>query len=73
MPPISITRWPDAFPQYRPHHHELVARAEFALPGNLAVAGASYRGIGIPACVADGTRAAAAVKAAPPGTDEILT
>ena len=58
---VSVTRWPGAFPQYRPHHHDKVAAIEAALPAGIAVAGASYRGIGIPACVADGQRAAAAV------------
>ncbi|MFW2334475.1 protoporphyrinogen oxidase [Ilumatobacter sp.] len=70
---ISITRWFDAFPQYRPHHHERIARVESGLPSTIAVAGASYRGIGIPACVADGTRAAMGVKAAATGADGILT
>lgn len=55
---VSITRWLGAFPQYRPFHHRLVADAEAALPPGIALAGASYRGIGIPACVADGRRAA---------------
>jgi oxygen-dependent protoporphyrinogen oxidase len=59
---VSITRWIDAFPQYRPHHHGRVAAIEAALPATIAVAGASYRGIGIPACIADGRRAAATVK-----------
>lgn len=58
---ISVARWIDAFPQYRPYHHELVERAEVTLPPGLHLAGASYRGIGIPACIADGRRAAAAV------------
>lgn len=61
---VSVTRWFEAFPQYRPHHHDLVARAERALPANVRLAGASYRGIGIPACVADGRRAAAELSAA---------
>jgi protoporphyrinogen/coproporphyrinogen III oxidase len=55
---VSITRWLDAFPQYRPRHHERVAAIESALPPGLAIAGASYRGIGVPACIADGERAA---------------
>jgi ferrochelatase/protoporphyrinogen oxidase len=59
----SVTRWPGAFPQYRPHHADKVAAIEAALPDGIAVAGASYRGIGIPACVADGQRAASAVVA----------
>jgi oxygen-dependent protoporphyrinogen oxidase len=53
-----ITRWPAAFAQYRPHHHQLVAGIDAALPPGIALAGASYRGIGIPACVADAERAA---------------
>ncbi len=56
----SVTRWPGAFPQYRPHHFERVSAIEGTLPAGVLLAGASYRGIGIPACVADGERAAAA-------------
>ncbi len=59
----SITRWTGAFPQYRPHHFDRVATIEQALPAGVYLAGASYRGIGIPACVADGERAASAVVA----------
>jgi oxygen-dependent protoporphyrinogen oxidase len=55
---VSITRWHGAFPQYRPHHHRLVASIEESLPPTIAVAGASYRGIGVPACITDGSRAA---------------
>lgn len=55
---VSVTRWLGAFPQYRPFHHRLVERIETAVPPGIALAGASYRGIGIPACVADGRRAA---------------
>ena len=55
---VSVTRWNGAFPQYRPFHHRLIERADAALPPGIAIAGASYRGIGIPACVADGRRAA---------------
>jgi protoporphyrinogen/coproporphyrinogen III oxidase len=46
-----ITRWPAAFPQYRPHHHDWVAAVDRALPRGLVVTGASYGGIGIPACI----------------------
>lgn len=53
-----ITRWPAAFAQYRPHHHRLVAGIDAALPDGLVLAGASYRGIGIPACISDAERAA---------------
>jgi oxygen-dependent protoporphyrinogen oxidase len=55
---VDVARWVDAFPQYRPHHHQRVEALETALPAGLVVAGASYHGIGIPACIADGRRAA---------------
>ena len=49
-----ITRWNDAFPQYRPHHFSTLDQIEKILnadaPG-VFLAGASYRGIGIPACI----------------------
>lgn len=48
---IRISRWPEAFPQYRPHHAERVAALEAALPHGLHVTGASHHGIGIPACI----------------------
>ncbi|MDW3216300.1 MAG: protoporphyrinogen oxidase [Ilumatobacteraceae bacterium] len=70
---VSITRWHDAFPQYRPRHHERVAAVEAALPPGLAIAGASYRGIGIPACIADGERAARIVKETTGTADGFLT
>jgi oxygen-dependent protoporphyrinogen oxidase len=60
---ISITRWHDAFPQYRPGHHERIAEIEAPLPTTIAIAGAGYRGIGIPACIAYGERAARKLKA----------
>lgn len=53
-----ITRWAGAFPQYRPLHHRLVDEAEQHLPAGLAIAGASYHGIGIPACIRSAQRAA---------------
>lgn len=60
---VRISRFPAAFPQYRPHHGERVAAADAALPPGLALAGASYHGIGIPACVRSGTEAAGRVLA----------
>jgi oxygen-dependent protoporphyrinogen oxidase len=62
-PPVEfrVTRWGGALPQYAVGHVERVARIERAvetLPG-LAVAGAAYRGVGIPACIESGERAAA--------------
>jgi oxygen-dependent protoporphyrinogen oxidase len=57
---VRITRWHRAFPQYRPGHLDRVAAFERALPAGLALAGASYHGIGIPACIQSGQRAAVA-------------
>jgi oxygen-dependent protoporphyrinogen oxidase len=54
---VSISRWPGAFPQYRPHHVARVEALQRAVPAGIHLAGASYRGIGIPACIADGERA----------------
>jgi oxygen-dependent protoporphyrinogen oxidase len=70
---LSITRWLDAFPQYRPHHHDRVAAIDAALPHGLALAGASYRGIGVPACIADGRRAAEQIKRSTGSADGFLT
>lgn len=55
---VRVSRWPDAFPQYRPHHRRWLDAVDDATPSGLVLAGASYRGVGIPACVADGVRAA---------------
>ena len=55
-----VTRWGGALPQYEVGHVERVARirgAVGAVPG-LAVAGASYDGVGIPACIQTGRLAA---------------
>jgi len=61
-PPVDsvITRWPRSMPQYNVGHLERVARIEeeagrFA---TLALAGAAYRGVGIPDCVRSGEAAA---------------
>jgi protoporphyrinogen/coproporphyrinogen III oxidase len=62
---VVVTRWTEAFPQYGVGHLERVAAIEEAagrLPA-LALAGAAYRGVGIPACIASGQRAADAVLA----------
>jgi len=58
-----VSRWPAAFPQYRPFHQDWVARVEAALPAGLHVTGASYRGIGVAACIAQAGRTAAVVAA----------
>lgn len=53
-----VSRWPGAFAQYRPHHHRWVDAVEAALPNGVFVAGSSYRGIGVPACIRDGRASA---------------
>lgn len=56
-----VQRWIDAMPQYGPGHLELVDELRAGLPSGLAVAGGYLDGIGVPACVASGTRAATEV------------
>ncbi|MEV0255118.1 protoporphyrinogen oxidase [Streptomyces sp. NPDC050732] len=54
-----VTRWDDGLPQYPVGHHARVARIRShvaELPG-LAVCGAAYDGVGIPACVASANAA----------------
>jgi protoporphyrinogen/coproporphyrinogen III oxidase len=59
---VRITRWPRSFPQYTPGHLARIERIEGALeaaaPG-IRLAGAAYRGVGIPACINSGRTAAA--------------
>jgi oxygen-dependent protoporphyrinogen oxidase len=58
-----VTRWGGALPQYTVGHLDRVARIRAAVascPG-LAVCGAAYDGIGIPACVASAALAAGQV------------
>jgi oxygen-dependent protoporphyrinogen oxidase len=59
-----VTRWPAAFPQYRVNHLVRVDGIEAAASslGGLAVAGAAYRGVGIPACISSGRAAARNVR-----------
>ncbi|MEU8842805.1 protoporphyrinogen oxidase [Streptomyces roseus] len=61
----TVTRWDAGLPQYPVGHLARVERirsAVAALPG-LAVCGALYDGVGIPACIASAGRAADVVKA----------
>ena len=55
---VRISRWPDSFPQYRPHHGAAIAAVEKVLPPGLVLAGASYHGIGVPACIRSAQQAA---------------
>lgn len=63
---IRVSRWAESFPQYRPQHFSKLAEVEQSLaahaPG-IVFAGASYRGIGIPACVQQGRAASTAIHA----------
>ena len=55
-----VRRWPDSMPQYAVGHLTRVAEIEriaAGIPG-LALAGAYFRGVGIPDCIASGERAA---------------
>jgi protoporphyrinogen/coproporphyrinogen III oxidase len=58
-----VARWPGSFPQYRVHHPLRTAGIEGAVArlGGVAVAGAAYRGVGIPACIASGRAAARSI------------
>jgi oxygen-dependent protoporphyrinogen oxidase len=58
-----VTRWGGALPQYPPGHLDRVAALRGALPAGLALCGAAYDGVGIPACVRSGTAAARAILA----------
>ncbi len=55
-----VVRWENAFPQYRVGHLSLVAQVakEVREGGPVAVAGAAYGGVGIPACIKSGYQAA---------------
>lgn len=61
---IRISRWNESFPQYRPFHFRVLEEAENTLRAvapHIVFAGASYRGIGIPACVQQGRAASQSV------------
>ncbi len=61
----SVTKWGGGLPQYGVGHTATVAEIERAVadvPG-LAVTGASFRGVGIPACVDSATAAAERIAA----------
>jgi protoporphyrinogen/coproporphyrinogen III oxidase len=58
-----VRRWPRSFPQYEPGHAARVRRSVRALrelPG-IELAGALLGGIGVPACITSGERAAVAM------------
>lgn len=58
-----VRRWPDSMPQYEVGHLDRVVeieRAAAAIP-RFALAGAAFRGVGIPDCVRGGEQAATAI------------
>ena len=58
---VRVSRWPLGFAQYTVGHLERVDRIEAALRRDeprVVVAGAAYRGLGIPACIRQGRSAA---------------
>jgi oxygen-dependent protoporphyrinogen oxidase len=59
-----VQRWIDALPQYEPGHAQVIEELRAGLPPTVAVAGGYLDGIGVPACMASGTRAAASVTSA---------
>ncbi|MFF0749563.1 protoporphyrinogen oxidase [Streptomyces sp. NPDC004267] len=69
----TVTRWIGGLPQYPVGHLARMERARAAVAGlpGIALAGAAYEGVGIPACIASGGRAAdeiiATSKTAHPG------
>ncbi|MEL6982747.1 MAG: hypothetical protein AAFO29_10025, partial [Actinomycetota bacterium] len=69
---VRVGRWNRAFPQYTPGHRDRVAEARAAvteLDPRIHLVGASYDGIGVPACIASARSAAAtALDAGTPGS-----
>jgi len=59
----QVHRWPLGMPQYLLGHPERLAQIDAALSGypGLALAGAAYRGVGIPDCIRSGELAAESV------------
>ncbi len=57
---VRVTRWGGGLPQYNVGHLERVARIRAGVAGQpgLAVCGAAYDGLGIPACIATARQAA---------------
>jgi oxygen-dependent protoporphyrinogen oxidase len=60
---VHVQRWGGGLPQYGVGHLDRVATVEGGLPDGLAVAGAAWHGVGVPACVATGRAAAERIAA----------
>jgi oxygen-dependent protoporphyrinogen oxidase len=60
---VRVQRWPQGLPQYYVGHNQVVARARHALsPYAIRLAGSAYDGVGIPASIGSGRRAAREVR-----------
>jgi oxygen-dependent protoporphyrinogen oxidase len=46
-----VQRWPGGLPRYAPGHASLVAEIDRNRPTGLVFAGATYNGVGVPACI----------------------
>jgi protoporphyrinogen/coproporphyrinogen III oxidase len=59
VPPLTykVFRWQNGFPQAEVGHLDLIDEIESRLPGNIALAGSSYRGIAVPDCIRQGREA----------------
>jgi oxygen-dependent protoporphyrinogen oxidase len=57
-----VIRWGGGLPQYAPGHLDRIRRARAALPPGIALCGAAYDGVGVPACVRSGQQAASMLR-----------
>lgn len=58
---VRVNRWTRGFPQYEPghlHRVDVIERELAAALPSVALAGAAYRGLGVPACISSGRDAA---------------
>lgn len=65
-----VQRWPVGLPHYAPGHVDRISNFDSSVPPTLAFAGASYSGVGVPACIGRAESAARAVLDALKNTDE---
>jgi len=71
---VRVRRWPRSLPQYAPGHRVLVGEVARDLDRSglsIALAGAAYEGVGVPACIRSGEVAAASLGATWPTRREI--
>lgn len=71
---VSVHRWPRSMPQQVVGHRDLVATARTRLADlpQLALAGASYDGVGVAACLRSGEQAADALLGRPATAAEVV-